>query len=152
MSEEEVKRIIKEYIKKTSKLLPDNFETEDLLEDLQSHIFEALENKKQERPTESQAILVQEVLNELGTPEDIAEEYSEERIPDDDETEKEDKFEYYAIRLAAALVVAVIASLIVEHVTDGAVDFAFAFFVLVGFAVIEWFVRAKQAGEARGHL
>ena len=74
--------------------------------------------------------------------------YSKERVPDLDDDDAEDKFTYYAIRLIAAIVVAVIAALIVDFVTEGAVDFAFAFFVLVAFAVIEWFVRAKQIGES----
>ena len=43
---------------------------------------------------------------------------------------------------------AVIAGLIVDFVTEGAVDFALAFFVIVAFAIIEWFVRAKQMGES----
>ena len=147
MSDEEITRIVDDYIKRTSRLLPDNFETEDLLEDLKSHIYEGLAYKQENRPSESSKILIQEVLKDLGTPEEIAEEYSRERSPDSKDDDKEDKFEYYAIRLAAAIVVAVIAGLIVDFVTEGAVDFALAFFVIIGFAVIEWFVRAKQSGD-----
>ncbi|MGY5878644.1 MAG: hypothetical protein RTV31_00280 [Candidatus Thorarchaeota archaeon] len=148
MSEEEVGQIIDDYIKKTSRLLPDNFETEDLLDDLKSHIYEGLGYKQELRPSESSVILVQEVLKELGTPEEIAEEYGRERVPDSDDEGEEDKFEYYAIRLIAAIIVAVIAGLIVDFLTEGVVDFALAFFVIVAFAVIEWFVRAKQVGES----
>jgi len=36
----------------------------------------------------------------------------------------------------------------VSVVTEGAVDFYFAVVVLMAFAVIEWFVRAKQTGES----
>jgi uncharacterized membrane protein len=148
MSDEEIERIIDDYIRRTSRLLPDNFETEDLLEDLKAHIYEGLGHKQQIKPTKSSVELVQEVLKELGTPEEIAEEYSKERVPDQDDDEADDRFMYYAIRLVAAIIVAIIAALIVDFVTEGAVDFAFAFFVLVAFAVIEWFVRAKQIGES----
>ena len=147
MSDEEITRIVEDYIKRVSRLLPDNFETEDLLEDLKSHIYEGLTHKQQSRSTESSVILVHAVLKELGTPEEIAEEYSKERVPDPKDDAKEDKFEYYAIRLAAAIVVAVIVGLIIDFLTEGAVDFALAFFVIIGFAVIEWFVRAKQSGD-----
>jgi uncharacterized membrane protein len=149
VSEEEVGQIVDDYIKRTSRLLPDNFETEDLLDDLRSHIYEGLGYKQEQKPSESSIVLVKEVLKDLGTPEEIAEEYSKERVPDSADSEKEDKFEYYAIRLAAAIVVAVIVGLIVDHLTEGAVDFALAFFVIVGFAVIEWFVRAKAMGESK---
>ena len=148
MSDEEITQIVDDYIKRTSRLLPDNFETEDLLEDLKSHIYESLMHKQQSKPSVSSVDLLQEVLKDLGTPEEIAEEYGRERVPDPNDDDKEDRFEYYAIRLAAAIVVAVIAGLFVDFVTEGAVDFALAFFVIVGFAVIEWFVRAKQSGDS----
>ena len=148
MSDEEIKRIVEDYIKRTARLLPDNFETEDLLEDLKSHIYEGLEYKKQTRPSESSVILLQEVLEELGTPEDIAEEYGKEQILEEDSDKKDDRFQYYVIRLVAAFIVAVLAAWVVSIVTEGVVDFYFAVVVLMAFAVIEWFVRAKQAGES----
>ncbi len=148
MSDEEVRRIIEEYIKRTSRLLPDNFETEDLLEDLKSHIYEGLEHKQQIRQSESSVTLLHEVLEELGTPEDIAEEYGKEQVLEEDSEKKDDRFQYYVIRLVAAFIVAVLAAWIVSIVTEGAVDFYFAVVVLMAFAVIEWFVRAKQSGES----
>lgn len=148
MSDEEITRIVDDYIKRTSRLLPDNFETEDLLGDLKSHIYEALANKQQIRPTERSEILIQEVLKELGTPEEIAEEYGKEQIHTEDSEQGSDRFQYYIIRLVAAFVVAVFAAWIVSIVTEGAVDFYFAVIVLMAFAVIEWFVRAKQTGDS----
>ena len=147
MSDEEVKQIVEEFIKRTSELLPDNFETKDLLEDLKSHIYEGLKNKQQIRPSESPDVFVQEILKELGTPEEIAEEYGQEQVPEVD-TEDDDRFQYYIVRFVAALIVAVLAAWIVSIVTEGAVEFYFAVIVLMGFAVIEWFVRAKQTGES----
>jgi uncharacterized membrane protein len=147
VSDDGIKRIVNDYIKRVARLLPDNFETEDLLEDLKAHIYEGLDHKQQTKPSEDSELLVKEVLKELGTPEEIAEEYGRERLPDSVNGEKEDKVEYYLIRLAVALVVAVIAALIVDAVTD-VIDFASAFFILVAFAMIEWFVRAKQSGDS----
>jgi len=148
VSEVEIERIITDYIRRTSRLLPDNFETEDLLEDLRAHIYEGLEHKRQIRPSESHVILVQEVLEELGTPEEIAEEYGEEQAQLDDPEKEGDRIQYYLMRLVAAFIVAILASWIVSVVTEGAVDFYFAVVVLMAFAVIEWFVRAKQTGES----
>ena len=148
MSDEEVKQIVEEFIKRTSRLLPDNFETEDLLEDLKSHIYEGFKHKQQIRPSESPDVLVQEILKELGTPEEIAEEYAQEQVQDVNAEKDDDRFQYYIVRLVAAFVVAVLAAWIVSIVTEGAVEFYFAVIVLMGFAVIEWFVRAKQTGES----
>jgi len=147
VSDEEIKRIVEDYIRRTSRLLPDNFETEDLLNDLKSHIYEGLENKQQIRPSDSPVTLVKEVLEDLGTPEEIAEEYGKEQVMEEDSEKKDDRFQYYVIRLVAAFIVAVLAAWAVSIITDGAIDFYFAVVVLMAFAVIEWFVRAKQSGE-----
>ncbi|TFG34947.1 hypothetical protein EU527_01165 [Candidatus Thorarchaeota archaeon] len=147
MNEENTTRIIEDYIKKIARLLPDNFETEDLLEDLKAHINEGLENKIKNRPSESKRDLLYEVLDDLGTPEEIVEEYGIEQIQEPVSAKRGNRFEYYVVRLLAAFVVAVLAAWIVSIITEGAVDFYFAVVVLLAFAVIEWFVRAKQIGE-----
>lgn len=148
MSEVEIERIINDYIKRISKILPDNFETEDLLEDLKSHIHEGLEHKQKIRPSENPVVLIREVLEELGTPEEIAEEYGEEQIQLEEIEKESDRFQYYLVRLVAAFIVAILAAWIVSIITEGAVDFYFAVVVLMVFAIIEWFVRAKQSGES----
>jgi uncharacterized membrane protein len=148
VSDEEITRIVDDYIRRTSRLLPDNFETEDLLGDLKSHIYEGLAHKQQARPAENSVTLIQEVLEELGTPEEIAEEYGKEQTQEEDAEHKHDRIQYFAVRLIAAFVVALVAAWIVSAVTNGAVDFYFAVIVLMAFAVIEWFVRAKQIGES----
>ncbi|MGY5858433.1 MAG: hypothetical protein RTU63_03620 [Candidatus Thorarchaeota archaeon] len=148
MSDEEIETIVEDYIRRTSRLLPDNFETEDLLGDLKSHIYEGLAHKQQTRPSESSKVLIQEILDELGTPEEIAEEYGKEQAQTEEPEQSSDRFQYYVVRLVAAFVVAVFAAWIVSIVTEGAVDFYFAVIVLMAFAVIEWFVRAKQSGES----
>ncbi len=47
MSDDEIEGIIDDHIKKTSRLLPDSFETDDLLDDLKSHIHESFSDKVQ---------------------------------------------------------------------------------------------------------
>ena len=148
MSEVEIERIINDYIRRTSRLLPDNFETEDLLEDLKAHIYEGLGYKQQLKPSVSPLTLIKEVLEELGTPEEIAEEYGMEQAQLENPEDENDRFQYYLMRLVAAFIVAVLAAWIVSIVTEGAVEFYFAVIVLMAFAVIEWFVRAKQTGES----
>jgi uncharacterized membrane protein len=148
MIDGESERKIEEYIKKTSRLLPDGFAAEDLIADLRSHIYEALADKIRTNPTESQANLILDVLNEVGTPEDIAKEFELERVVETEQLSNNDRFQYYAIRLIAAFIVAILAAWIVSTATQGAVDFFLAVVVLMTFAVIEWFVRAKQIGES----
>ncbi|TFG98797.1 hypothetical protein E4H12_04985 [Candidatus Thorarchaeota archaeon] len=148
MSDKEIESIIDDYIRRTSRLLPGNFETEDLLGDLKSHIYDGLAHKKQIRPSESSLVLIQEVLKELGTPEEIAEEYGMEQTKVEDPENDNDRFQYYVVRLVAAFIAAVLAAWVVSVVTEGAVDFYFAVVVLMTFAVIEWFVRAKQTGKS----
>jgi len=147
MIDGETGRKIEEYIKKTSRLLPDSFAAEDLIADLRSHIYEALADKVRNNPTESQMDLILDVLDEVGTPEDIAEEFALEQVIETERLSNNDRFQYYVIRLVAAFVVAVLAAWVVSTITNGAVDFFFAVVVLMTFAVIEWFVRAKQIGE-----
>jgi len=144
----ETEKIIEDYIKKTSRLLPDSFAAEDLIADLRSHIYEALTDKIRNNPTESHTNLVRDVLDEVGTPEEIAEEFALEEVEETEQSSNDDRFQYYVIRLVAAFVVAVLAAWIVSTITEGAVDFFFAVVVLMAFAVIEWFVRAKQIGES----
>ncbi|TFG28521.1 hypothetical protein EU527_17175 [Candidatus Thorarchaeota archaeon] len=147
MSKDNTDRMVENYIRKIARLLPDSFETEDLLEDLKAHIYEAFENKIKNRPSEGAEDLLNEVLDDLGTPEEIADEYGMEKIQESGLTKRGNRIEYYIIRLVAAFVVAVLAAWVVSIITEGAVDFYFAVVVLMAFAVIEWFVRAKQIGE-----
>jgi uncharacterized membrane protein len=143
----ETERAIEDFIKKTSRLLPDNFAAEDLITDLRSHIYEALNSKIRSNPDENQSSLIQEVLDDVGTPEEIAEEYAIERVHEPEQAGSTGRVRYYAIRLVAALIVVILAAWIVSIITNGEVDFSLAVVVLMVFAVIEWFVRAKQIGK-----
>ncbi|MHA2117963.1 MAG: HAAS signaling domain-containing protein [Candidatus Thorarchaeota archaeon] len=141
-------RAIEDYLKRIEQLLPSGFETEDLIEDLREHILQSYKSKMVERPSEKPVVLVDEVLEELGAPEDIAEEQSQSRQNEVELDEKRSRGMYFLGRLALALIVVVIAAAFVAFYTDGEMDFGFTLAVLLVFVIAEWFVRAWQAGEA----
>lgn len=145
---ERVKRAIDEYLKRTERLLPFGFETEDLLEDLRNHIEEAFLEKQRERPDEDTTTLIMETLEELGTPEDIAHEYTETRPEEKDLDERREKGYNMLGRLLIAIFVVVIVAFFLSAYTGGTLDFWLALIVLLVFVIAEWFVRAWQAGES----
>ena len=148
MSDDEIGGIIDDHIKKTSRLLPDSFETDDLLDDLRSHMRESFSVKVQKRSSENLIHLIREVLDELGTPEEIARQYGIEQIEEPDSRNSADKWIYYTMRLVVAILVVVLASWIASTITEGLVDFNFAVIMLLAFAVFEWYVRTQQTKDA----
>jgi uncharacterized membrane protein len=148
MSDDEIEHTIDDHIKKTARLLPDSFETDDLLDDLRSHIRESFSEKVHKRPDEDPLRLIIEVLDDLGTPEEIAEQYGIEQIETPDTRNTSDKWIYYTMRLMASIIVVVLASWIASTITEGLVDFNFAVIMLLAFAVFEWYVRTQQTKDA----
>ncbi|MFW9794631.1 MAG: hypothetical protein ACFFEE_10035 [Candidatus Thorarchaeota archaeon] len=144
----EIERIIENYIKQTSRLLPDGFETDDLLEDLRSHIDEAFSDKVKSRPSEDQLTLVREVLNELGTPEEIADQYGQEQFEELDSKTTTDKWIRNAMRLTATILVVVITSWFASVMTEGLVNFNVAVIALLFLTMLEWYVRSQQTKDA----
>ncbi|TET06608.1 MAG: hypothetical protein E3J86_14830 [Candidatus Thorarchaeota archaeon] len=148
MSDDEIGSIIDDHIKKTSRLLPDSFETDDLLDDLRSHIRESFSDKVQKRPSEDPIHLIKDVLDDLGSPEEIARQYGIEQIEEPDTRNSADKWIYYTMRLMASILVVVLASWIASTITEGLVDFNFAVIMLLAFAIFEWYVRTQQTKDA----
>lgn len=148
MSDNEVDREIENHMKKIRRLLPDSFETEDLVEDLKSHIYESYNDKVQKNPEEDKMHLITEVLEELGTPEEIAEEYGKVQIEEEESLDTSDRWIWYTMRLMLAILVVVLASWVVSMITEGAVDFMTAVVVLLFFAVLEWIIRTQQTKDA----
>lgn len=148
MTEDQIKRRIDAFIKKTNRLLPDGFETEDLLEDLQTHIHDSLADKRDAKPDLDPITLLEEVFAAIGTPEDIAEEYKSEQILDEKKPGQIDKWIRYVMRLTAAILVAILAAWIASIVAPGTIDFGSAVIILIAFAFIEWWVRGKQTASA----
>ncbi len=148
MSTDEINRIINDYIKNTARLLPDGFETEDLLEDLRIHIHESLSDKIRERPRDDPKHLIREVLDNLGSPEEIAIQYSHEQIQEPNSKDPTSKWTKYIMRITATVLVVVLTSWLASIVTEGVVNFNVAVITLLFFAVLEWFVRTKQTKDA----
>ena len=148
MSNDEINRAIEDYIKKIAKLLPDSFETEDLLEDLRSHIYESYNDKVQKNPDEDKLGLISEVLDALETPEEIAEEYGKVEVEEEEKESTADRWIYYTMRLVLVVLVVVVASWVASVITEGAVDFMIAVVVLLFFAVLEWLIRTQQTKDA----
>ncbi len=147
MSDDQTKKEIEQYINRLRKKLPESFETEDLLDDLRIHIIEALAEKQVKCPTKDVKILLIEVIENLGTPEEIAEEFGQVKISEPKSEKRPFQGHSLIIRLLAAIIVVVLASWIVSIVTEGAVDFLFAVVVLMIFVLAEWSIRAWQMGE-----
>ncbi|MFX0053550.1 MAG: hypothetical protein ACFFAX_02845 [Promethearchaeota archaeon] len=144
----EAEEAIKVYLKRIEQLLPPGFETEDLIEDLREHILQSFASKMEARPSESPMELVQEILEDLGEPEDIAEEQLQSGSKDEVLDEKRSKGMYVLGRLVFAVIVVIIAAALVAFYTGGEMDFGFTLAVLLVFVIAEWYVRAWQAGES----
>ena len=147
MSREQIDRDVENYIRKIAKLLPDGFETEDLLEDLRAHIYESFNEKAQKEPNENKQRLITEVIEDLGTPEEIAEEYGKEKLVEEERSSK-DRWIYYTMRLTIAILVVVLASWVASVMSEGAIDFTLAVVVLLAFAVLEWIIKTQQTKDA----
>ncbi|MFW9803920.1 MAG: hypothetical protein ACFFFC_14755 [Candidatus Thorarchaeota archaeon] len=144
----EAEEAIKEYLKRIEQLLPPGFETEDLIEDLREHILQSFASKMDARPSESPMELVKEILEDLGEPEDIAEEQLQSGPKEEVLDEKRSKGMYVLGRLVFAVIVVIIAAALVAFYTGGEMDFGFTLAVLLVFVIAEWYVRAWQAGES----
>ena len=148
MSSNEIDLVIEKHMKKIAKLLPDSFETDDLLEDLKYHIYESFNEKVQRSPEDNRLSLIAEVLEELGTPEEIAEEYGREQVNEEEKKSSADKWVYFTMRIMLTVLVVVLASYVVSIITEGVINFMFAVVVLLVFAVLEWLVRTQQTKDA----
>ncbi len=148
MSSSEVDHEIENHMKKIKKLLPDGFETDDLIEDLRSHIYEAYNEKVQNNPDDDKLSLIKEVLEALGTPEEIAEEYGKVQVEEEEKRDSSDKWIYSTMRLMLAILVVVLASWVVSIATEGRVDFMYAVVVLLFFVLLEWLIRTQQTKDA----
>ncbi|MHA2372047.1 MAG: HAAS signaling domain-containing protein [Candidatus Thorarchaeota archaeon] len=148
MSKEEAEKLIEDYINTTRRVLPSSFETEDLLDDLRTHILDSLQDKIAQRPSEEILVLVREVLEHLGAPEEIAKEYTMVGVADSEDSDDGRQWSRKLLRLAAAIIISVIAAAIVSYVTEGAIDFLTASVTLVLFAIAEWFLRAWHIDES----
>ncbi len=147
MEEEDLKRTIDEFMDRIRRELPDSPETEDLLEDLYTHIRDSLNDRMEAWPDEDPSVLLREVLEDLGTPEEIAAEFGQLELAPAQE-EGAFRGRQLVLRLVVAVLVAVLASALVSTMTNNRVDFVQAVVVLLAFAVAEWFIRAWQLSQS----
>jgi hypothetical protein len=63
MIDEAVERIIEDYLRSIRKVLPDSFETDDLVDDLRSHIIESYQHKTEQKPDTGRIALIGDVLD-----------------------------------------------------------------------------------------
>jgi uncharacterized membrane protein len=145
---EEVEKTIVDYLRRVEQLLPSGFETEDLIEDLREHILQSFDSKMKNRPSENQGLIVDEILEDLGNPEDIAEEQLQSGAKEEVVDEKRMKGMYVLGRLIFAVIVVIVAAAFVAFYTQGEMDFGFTLAVLLVFVIAEWYIRAWQAGES----
>lgn len=147
ITDREVERAIDDYLKKVRKVLPDSFETDDLVEDLREHIIDSFEDKRVQNSSETNLTIISAVLRELGEPDEIAREYSLETASGAESEGRGASRFYFLTRLFVGIAVVILAAWIASLVTEGALNFGYTVAILLVFVVAEWFVRAWQAGE-----
>jgi len=148
MNMREIAQIVEDYLKSVGRVLPSGFETEDMLEELEIHIDEAFQDKVQKRPQASKIDLLREVLNNLGEPKEIAEEFTRTGIHLQEQEENRKRIFRLVMRFIINMVVVVAASWFVSNLPDAGIPFYWAFSVLLVFGLFEWFIRAWQIREA----
>ena len=148
MSMREIAQIVEDYLKSVGRVLPSGFETEDMLEELEIHIDEAFQEKVQKRPQASKVDLLREVLNDLGEPKEIAEEFKRTGIHLQEQEEYNKRVYQLVVRLIINMVVVVVASWFVSSLPDAGISFYWALGVLLVFGLFEWFIRVWQIREA----
>ena len=93
-------------------------------------------------------VVIQEVLDELGSPEDIAEEYSQSKTEEFEFEDRRERSFNMMGRLLFAILIVVVVSFFLSTYSGGMFEFWFTLIVLLVFVIAEWFVRAWQAGES----
>ena len=148
MSLREIAQIVEDYLKSVSRVLPSGFETEDMLEELEIHINEAFQNRIQERPLANKIDLLREVLNDLGEPKEIAEEFKRTDVLLEKQEEDDRRTFGLVVRFCINMVLVVAAAWFVSTLPDAEITFYWALVVFLVFGLAEWFMRAWQIRKA----
>ncbi|MHA1929327.1 MAG: HAAS signaling domain-containing protein [Candidatus Thorarchaeota archaeon] len=148
MSDETVEKMIRDYLEKVRRRVPDTFETDDLLDDLKIHILESLENKVAQNPEGDRKKLTQEVLDDLGDPETIAEEFDKSSAPESDAEDSKGTILRTIARYLFAGIIVVAAAWFVSSLENSIIDFWMALIVLLVFVGAEGVLRAWQKSES----
>jgi len=148
MNEKGIAQIIEDYLKDVGRVLPSGFETEDMLEELRIHIDEALQDRIQKKPLANKIDLLREVLNDLGEPKEIAEEFKRTGVLLQEQEEGEKRMSSLVVRFIINMVIVVAASWFVSNLPDAGISFYLALVVFLVFGLAEWSIRARQKREA----
>ncbi len=148
MNDDQVDKIIKEYLNNIARVLPDSFETDDMLDEIRAHIQEALRDKIERNPSSDRVVLIRDILEALGEPEEIAEEWGKTQYSDEDEDEKDNQLLRAILKQTVALVVVIAAAWFISSLPQSIVDFWAALIILLIFVVAEYFLRSWQRRES----
>ncbi len=148
MNEKEITQIIEDYLESVGRVLPSGFETQDTLEELRIHISESFQDRIQKRPRVNKIDLLREVLNDLGGPKEIAEEFKRTGVLLREQEEDEKRISWLVVRFIINMVLVVAASWFVSNLPDAGISFYWALVVFLVFGLLEWFIRARQMREA----
>ncbi|TFG14433.1 hypothetical protein EU537_03170 [Candidatus Thorarchaeota archaeon] len=147
MSKSESDRMIEEYLKNVRSQLPDTFETEDLIEDLRAHIYESLNDKSSRHPAESRMHLTHEVLEDLGEPQVIADEFERTHKIEEREPEKSEIIKT-VLRYLISVIVIIIAAWFVSSIPGTSIGFWPALIILFVFVLAESLIRRWQKEDS----
>jgi hypothetical protein len=122
-----------------------------LIEELRAHIYEALDDKVRGRTGASRIDLLNEAFEELGSPEDIADEFGKVSAEAGESAKTRMNYARLGARLFANLIIMVLAAWFVSSIrlpgSETHVDFWVALLVFALFAVVEWYLRSWQASH-----
>jgi len=149
MSDEAIQRKIKDYLEKLRRKMPDTFETDDLLEDLEAHIKEAYQNKSLMNPEDDKIMLIEQVLDDVGEPEFIAEEFDKATISEDESEDKINQIFRTTMRYLFTGIIIIAAAWFVASLPDSIIDFWTALIVLFVFVAAESLLRNWERGESK---
>lgn len=147
MTKDEVNQEIDAYLKRVSKVLPDSFETDDLVEEIRIHIQESLQDKQAKNPEIDTLTLVKEVLGSLGQPEEIAQEWGKAQSFEEEEEGSESRILRAIMKQTVAVVAVIAAAWFVSSIPNSNVDFWTALIILMIFVIAEYFIRTWQRTE-----
>ncbi len=147
MTKDKVTQEIDAYLKRVSRVLPDSFETDDLVDDIRVHILESLHDKQEQYPDSDPLVLVKEVLTALGDPEDIAQEWGKTQTFEEEEEDHDSDLLKTVVKQTFAILVVIAAAWFISTIPNTIVDFWTALFILMIFVIAEYFLRTWQRSE-----
>lgn len=146
MESMEIQNKIEQYLENVKSLLPEGINRKEIIDELRVHINDAFSDKLEQSPSENPSSLLNDVLSNLGSPEEIASEYKRSISEEDVSTARKKRMLYMVGRLVIALIVITLVSAWFADTMPQGLDFWTYFVILLTFAVAEWLVELYQGG------